>query len=714
MGDGDVKVSVSKSYISDRPKRLAQAKVQRLSRKTKNRKTKKRYARNLSRGNIRPKMRRQTGLVRVTIRKAEKKKEIGDLPDIGSLRIENLRNRHGKIYTEEELLDLTSRGRNLSEGQNASWDKHMERSVAGMNNVGMGRYVWSPSGYALNPSTEVRQKDGGASIKPNKLDIPRGDEMDIGLDFNNLLNLYGYYDKPKKWRYGSNNVEGIVRDDLKEEPINFGPLTEGGWAQIGRSMVEGKGSKTAERLSDNQKKIMANLQQVMPPISLDSHDAEYVNNAKDIQERLHRINSAHISTGLNNRWITGLEPSSQASVLSEGIPWLNESEYLAPEAYSVFTGEPMDLSFRLLKRQRQTELGEYGIESPTSRGPVTEYHGTMNLPSVLEQGITGGSPRTRSNRYVPKNLRNEESINYTTNDAEKAREFAEKRAISLGLNPADVGVVGVRGRDLSDSTEMDEPDGGILENTKSNVRAGNIPREYLVQASEPMEIAYQLLKDDDKPMPVDNPMLTERRRHIRNRLEDNQNAVSDSFQGTISPKQATLSARDKRKRMFVGATGREYETEEHRAAVEPSTETQEVTHYDWGYRNPQTKTEWAPPKPPVNPNVDEPYDEMYNQYYNVVTGEPMDIASQLLKERRSAKALANKKKYDTKYESSPERIKYRVELNRERRRRGIYGSGNGKDVSHTKGGKLTLENQSTNRARHFKNRGTLRNVKVKK
>lgn len=575
MGDGDVKVSVSKSYISDRPKRLAQAKVQRLSRKTKNRKTKKRYARNLSRGNIRPKMRRQTGLVRVTIRKAEKKKEIGDSPDIGSLRFENLRNRHGRIYTEEELLDLTSRGRNLSEGQNSRWDEHMKTSIAGMNNEGMGRYVYGPSGYALNPNTEVREKDGRASIKPNKLDIPRGDEMDIGLDFKNPFNLYGYYDKPEKWRYGSNNVEGIVRDDLKEPPINFGTLTEGELAQIGRSMMEGKGSRTGKNLSDKQKEIMGNLQEVMPPISLDSHDATHVNNAKNIQDRLQRINSAHMATGLNNRWITGMDPRSQAATLSEGIPWVDESEYLAPDNPSVFTGEPMDLSFRLLKRQ--TELGEYGIESPTSRGPVTEYHGTMNLPSVLDEGITGGSPRTRSNRYVPKNLRNEESINYTTNDAEKARKFAEERAISLGLNPADVGVVGVRGRDLSDSTEMDEPDGGVFQNTKSNVRAGNIPREYLVQASE-----------------------------------------------------------------------------------------------------------------------------------------PMDIVGQLLKERRSAKALANKKKYDTKYESSPERVKYRVELNRERRRRGIYGSGNGKDVSHTKGGKLTLENQSTNRARHFKNRGTLRDVKVKK
>ena len=56
----------AKSYISDRPKRLAQAKVQRLARKTKNRKTKHKYARNLARGVVRPKLRRQTGLIRVS------------------------------------------------------------------------------------------------------------------------------------------------------------------------------------------------------------------------------------------------------------------------------------------------------------------------------------------------------------------------------------------------------------------------------------------------------------------------------------------------------------------------------------------------------------------------------------------------------------------------------------------------------------------------
>lgn len=88
--------------------------------------------------------------------------------------------------------------------------------------------------------------------------------------------------------------------------------------------------------------------------------------------------------------------------------------------------------------------------------------------------------------------------------------------------------------------------------------------------------------------------------------------------------------------------------------------------------------------------------------------EPMEIAMQLLKERVSPEAKRHKLEYDKKYESSPERVKYREDLNRERRRRGIYGSHNHKDVSHTEGGKLTLEGEHENRARHFKDKGTLR------
>ena len=95
---------------------------------------------------------------------------------------------------------------------------------------------------------------------------------------------------------------------------------------------------------------------------------------------------------------------------------------------------------------------------------------------------------------------------------------------------------------------------------------------------------------------------------------------------------------------------------------------------------------------------------------DIRASEPMEIAFRLLKEAVSPEAKRHKKEYDTKYESSPDRVKYREDLNRERKRRGIYGSHNHKDVSHTQGGRLTLEGEHSNRARHFKDKGTLRVV----
>lgn len=102
----------------------------------------------------------------------------------------------------------------------------------------------------------------------------------------------------------------------------------------------------------------------------------------------------------------------------------------------------------------------------------------------------------------------------------------------------------------------------------------------------------------------------------------------------------------------------------------------------------------------------------FSPYRGSRKSEPMDIALRLLKDRKSPEAWANKRRYDTQYEKNPKRVKYREQLNAERRRRGIYGGG-GSDVSHTQGGKLTLEGAHSNRARHFKGKGTLRRVKVR-
>jgi len=67
--------------------------------------------------------------------------------------------------------------------------------------------------------------------------------------------------------------------------------------------------------------------------------------------------------------------------------------------------------------------------------------------------------------------------------------------------------------------------------------------------------------------------------------------------------------------------------------------------------------------------------------------------------RSNPKARKVKNEYDTKYHKSPSRRKYRSELNQENRKRGTYGNGDGKDVSHTRKGTTVLESQSKNRAR---------------
>jgi hypothetical protein len=62
-------------------------------------------------------------------------------------------------------------------------------------------------------------------------------------------------------------------------------------------------------------------------------------------------------------------------------------------------------------------------------------------------------------------------------------------------------------------------------------------------------------------------------------------------------------------------------------------------------------------------------------------------------------AKAKKQAYDKKANAKPAAKKYRRELIAENRKRGTNGNGDGKDVSHKKGGGTTLEKKSSNRAR---------------
>jgi len=63
------------------------------------------------------------------------------------------------------------------------------------------------------------------------------------------------------------------------------------------------------------------------------------------------------------------------------------------------------------------------------------------------------------------------------------------------------------------------------------------------------------------------------------------------------------------------------------------------------------------------------------------------------------KARAKKKAYDTAYHSSPERKKYRADLNKANKAKPNKKS---EDKSHTKSGKVVNEKRSSNRARNGK------------
>ena len=77
----------------------------------------------------------------------------------------------------------------------------------------------------------------------------------------------------------------------------------------------------------------------------------------------------------------------------------------------------------------------------------------------------------------------------------------------------------------------------------------------------------------------------------------------------------------------------------------------------------------------------------------------------------SNKATGRDLSYQKEYNKKPSEVAKRVELNREARKRKIYGKRHAKgvDLSHTKSGKLILEAKSKNRARQGSNgRSTLK------
>ena len=145
--------------------------------------------------------------------------------------------------------------------------------------------------------------------------------------------------------------------------------------------------------------------------------------------------------------------------------------------YNRITTSLYDEIVRLAKAwaDSQDDLDSYLKKSVNPLGEITEYHGTLDIEGILREGITGGYTRGRSNKHIPKELRNVERITYTTESKEEALEFAKRRAKELGIPESNVGVVGVRTKNLKEPVLHKD----IRINAITFVREGGIPAENL-------------------------------------------------------------------------------------------------------------------------------------------------------------------------------------------------------------------------------------------
>ena len=328
-----------------------------------------------------------------------------------------------------------------------------------------------------------------------------------------------------------------------------------------------------------------------------------------------------------------------------------------------FKSEPMEIAMRLLK-------GVFPLSSPSMVGHTKEYENFFNENILPQAENEEHAKRLKlafnhmQNFYLPKSFTNNPGSSYkdrfTSEDKERSGRYrnlgragfkywsdANKKGHSLSTGRGEVHPREyLEENDLAEQEEIKE----LLSNTNNT--------SYKTRHYAP---TYKQGKFLTKPI----------NRHIENEkpLTDTMqnNLIDASVRGQLSSENPLSDLEYERQFMDLPLI-------------------QSIT-----------------PKSPLQSEL--VYGELNdNSLFNY--SEPMEIAMQLLKERVSPEAKRHKLEYDKKYESSPERVKYREELNRERRRRHIMGQG-GPDMSHTSQHTIVPEDPHTNRARHFKDKGTL-------
>ena len=353
-----------------------------------------------------------------------------------------------------------------------------------------------------------------------------------------------------------------------------------------------------------------------------------------------------------------------------------ESASRAREEAKIATGEPMNLAWRLLKEDDLPDMSKFGL--PVQRPTSITYADGVKKPIPYEY---------RGPKYEYRSPTNEREIRTEAEKQRRARLHEERMGEKRERFFERWGDGNYQPPEVSPTMNEVSPTMNEVENQPTWPTSTPYNEKTGFTRSEPMEIAMRLLKRELHPgenqykhrykMPNRDDVHPEWYDWIQETLDNpaEYEGIADDFQ------QPDINH-------LAGATSRE-----------------EFFEKLYDLHNFQVD-DARPPFDDIEGKYRDFTDVPFSEETGFTRSEPMKIAMQLLKERVSPEAIAHKLAYDKKYESTPERVKYREELNRERRRRHIMGQG-GPDMSHTKDHTIVPEDPHTNRARHFKDKGTL-------
>jgi hypothetical protein len=381
--------------------------------------------------------------------------------------------------------------------------------------------------------------------------------------------------------------------------------------------------------------------------------------------------------------------------------------------------EPMDLAMRLLKRQ--TNLGEHHQDFPSPYGPVVAYHGTTGDDARKIMG--GDGLKTHSDNYRTISTNPSEALSYGIDRSVGHRgggTHSEPKLLAIRQAAFDQNHPNYIGPSHNFKTAQRQ----TVDFSDATHYGGNIPRQFLTNTpitNPVLENTAQARTNNqnDINIAMSRPALS-----TRGQIAQRENTEIDTPKLQQTNQRGEVRPKEPSSRMMRWGRNREQIMDDYNQRMaqymqpNPVVQPTDPNQQQLPLQQPQVQQPQVQQPQVQQPQVQQPQVQQpqvqqpqvqqpqVQQPQMIQQGEPMDLAMQLLKERVSPEAKRHKLEYDKKYESSPERVKYREELNRERRRRHIMGQG-GPDMSHTRQHTIVPEDPHTNRARHFKDKGTL-------